>query len=82
MNPRVIEVTPHEDHTLTLLFSNGEMRRYDTTPHLELGLFSTLKDLRIFNQAKVVLGTVTWPGDLDICPDTLYEQSVLIKAES
>jgi hypothetical protein len=32
--------------------------------------------MNLFNQAFVALGTVCWPGDLDIAPATLYDRSV------
>lgn len=32
MNPRITEVTPNADHTLTLTFANGEIHRFDLTP--------------------------------------------------
>ena len=77
MNPRVIKVIPNKDHTLILHFSNGEIKRYDVSPLIKKGgVFSKLNDINIFNQAQVTLGTVEWPGEIDICPDTLYEDSL------
>jgi hypothetical protein len=35
MNPRVQQVHPNDDYTLTLKFSNGETRIYDMKPHLD-----------------------------------------------
>jgi hypothetical protein len=73
MNPRVKQVIPQEDYKLILHFSNGEVREYDVRPLLDQGVFTQLNDISIFNQAHVSLGTVEWPGEIDICPDTLYE---------
>jgi len=73
MNPRVNKVIPNEDHTLILHFTNGEVKKYDVRPLLDKGVFNQLKNLSIFKQAHISYGTVEWPGEIDICPDTLYE---------
>ena len=78
MNPRVKKVIPNDDYTLILHFSNGEVKKYDVGPLLNLGVFSQLRGLSLFKQARVSLGTVEWPGEIDICPDTLYEDGVKI----
>ena len=78
MNPRISKVTPNEDYTLTLYFTNGEVKKYDVRPLLDKGVFSQLKNLEIFKQVHVSYGTVEWPGEIDICPDTLYEDSQTI----
>jgi hypothetical protein len=33
-----------------------------------------LRDLDRFAQVTLVYGAVTWPGDLDLAPDAMYEQ--------
>ena len=76
MNPRVKSVTAKDDHTLEIEFANGEVGVYDCAPLLEFGVFQELKDLSYFRQARVELGTVVWPHEQDICPDTLYEDSL------
>jgi hypothetical protein len=75
MNPRVKAVRPNPDYTLTLLFTNGESRRFDVKPYLDRGTFRQLKDPRVFNSVKPFLGSIQWQGGQDLCPDTLYEGS-------
>ncbi|MEA1875777.1 MAG: DUF2442 domain-containing protein [Bacteroidota bacterium] len=76
MNPRVKEVSTSESFKLNLVFTNGEQGCYDCSDVLDFGVFKELKDINYFNQASVIDGTVVWPNDQDICPDTLYVDSV------
>jgi len=72
MNPRVQKVKPNPDHTITLVFTNGETKRFDVKPYLNIGIFQELKDMTIFNSVRPVLGSVEWINGQDFCPDTLY----------
>ncbi len=72
----VIEVVPHENYHLEIVFSTGERKSFDALPYLSRGVFKRLQDKRLFMQAYVALDTVCWPGDLDIAPETLYDRSV------
>jgi len=76
MNPRVKSVVASSDYKLHIEFKNGERGVYDCTPHLDFGIFRELKDLNYFKQAQAVDGTVAWPHGQDICPDTLYIDSI------
>ncbi len=76
MNPRVTEVKPNSDYTITLTFTNGEIRRFDVKPYLDTGIFQELTDISAFNSVKPFLGSVQWAGGQDFCPDTLYLDSV------
>jgi hypothetical protein len=38
------------------------------------GVFAALRDERLFRQARVTLGAVTWPDDLDLAPDAMYQE--------
>jgi hypothetical protein len=72
MNPRVKTVKPCDDHTLHLVFENGEKGVFDCTHLLDFGIFKEFRDISYFKQAAVAYGTVVWPHEQDICPDTLY----------
>jgi len=72
MNPRVKSVTPTKDFKLLLEFTNGERGEFNCSHLLDFGVFTELNDVNYFRQARVQYGTVTWPHEQDICPDTLY----------
>ena len=76
MNPRVKSVKPNPDHTITLVFANGEVKRFDVKPYLNIGIFRELKSMSVFNSVKPFLGSVQWEHGQDLCPDTLYMDGV------
>ncbi len=71
----VVKVEPESSHTLLLEFENGERRRFDVKPLLDRRPFDRLKNPGLFAMAKVDYGTVAWPGNIDIAPETLYDRS-------
>jgi hypothetical protein len=81
MNPRVKAVTPRDDHKLEITFTNGEVGTFDCAHLLSFGVFQEFRDIHYFKQARVEGGTVVWPHEQDICPDTLYEDSQKLTAE-
>lgn len=81
MNPRVKEVVPNKDFTITVTFTNGEMGIFDVKPYLEMGIFKELKDWNLFRTAKPFMGTVQWIHEQDLCPDTIYLESEKIGIE-
>lgn len=75
MNPRVRGVKARDDYKLEITFTNGEVGLFDCTHLLSFGVFTEFHDINYFKQARVEGGTVVWPHEQDICPDTLYEDS-------
>lgn len=73
----VIRVEAKSDYTLFLEFENGECRRFDMAPYIDQKPWLRLKNSPLFERAFVSLGTVSWPGNIDIDPETLYELSEL-----
>jgi hypothetical protein len=69
-------VRPHPDYTLTLTFANGEVKMFDVKPYLNIGIFRELQEQRVFNSVRPFLGSIQWQNGQDICPDTLYLDSV------
>jgi hypothetical protein len=81
MTPQVKSVQAMANYCLRLLFSNGEERDYDVRPLLDQGgVFLELKDESAFRSVHSWHGTVQWAGGQDVCPDTLYEDSVPVRA--
>jgi hypothetical protein len=75
VKPRVKAVVPRDDYKLEITFTNGEMGVFDCSHLLSFGVFQELRDISYFQQARAADGTVVWPHEQDICPDTLYEDS-------
>ncbi len=75
MNPRVKNVVALDNYSLKLTFDNGEAGLYDCSKLLNFGVFKELKNMAYFKRAFVNHGTVAWPNEQDICPDTLYLKS-------
>ncbi len=73
---KVIRVVPQDDFRLQVTFNTGETKLFDARPYLEKGVFTKLKKPELFKQAYVAFDTVCWPGELDIAPETLYDDSV------
>jgi len=80
MNPRIVAVRPNPDYTLTLTFTNGEVRVFDVRPYLDIGIFRELQDQRHFNSVRPFLGSIQWQNGQDFCPDTLYLESAPVLA--
>lgn len=72
----VVSVKVHPGYRLGLEFENGERRIFDMSPYMDKKPFNRLKGSPIFNCAHVDYGTVVWPGNIDIAPETLYDNSV------
>jgi hypothetical protein len=82
MNPRIQAVQATDNYRLLLKFTNGEQGIYDCSSLLDFGVFRELRDKHYFKRAMVDNGTVVWPNEQDICPDTLYLDAVKIEKVS
>ena len=75
----VMKVEASPDYSLVLEFENGERRCFDMAPFMDEKPWSRIKPVALFRQASVGLGTVVWPGNIDIDPETLYERSTPVE---
>lgn len=67
-----------EDYTLKIWFADGKSGIVDFTPYIRKGgIFSRLAELEIFKSFSVnqELGVLTWQGEIDIAPETLYSEA-------
>jgi len=78
MNPRVTNVKTEKNYTLHLWFTNGEEGILDMKPYLNKGIFRDLQDISMFNSVRPFIGTIQWANEADLCPDTVYLDSVKI----
>jgi len=75
MNPFLKNVRALDGYQLALEFENEGWRIFDIKPYLNRGIFSRLQNPSLFQAARVVAGSVEWPGGLDLSYDTLYLES-------
>lgn len=72
---RVSGVRPMADHKLWVRFNTGEVRIVDFAPLLALPAFAPLADEEAFRSVYIDYGMTVWlDGEIDIAPETLYEQ--------
>lgn len=72
----VCGVRPLEDFKLWLRFSTGETKIFDVKPLLDTPVFKPLSDPEVFKGVYIDYGVTVWnDGEIDIAPETLYEQS-------
>lgn len=71
---KILEVKPLENYKVWIKFSDGIKGIVDLSDLVGKGVFSTWKDVNIFNAVFIdpESHTIAWPGGIDLCPDTLY----------
>ena len=58
-----------------IVFDDGTEGDIDFSPYLKRGkVFQPLAVPTFFQQARIEGGTIAWPNDVDIAPETLYER--------
>ena len=74
---RVASVEPLPNYRLSLRFTDGLEGTVSLCHLIGHGVFSQLADPAEFQRVFVnpATQTVAWPNDIDICPDTLYEEA-------
>ena len=86
VRPKLFQVFPTDDYLVYLYYDNGEIKIYDCKWILkEGGVFTKLHELEKFMQLCTVMnGTLAWDVSecrdsyncIDICPDTVYQESI------
>jgi hypothetical protein len=76
--PLLIEATPSKDYTVHVRFEDGLTADVDLSYLLDYGgVFDPLRDLEYFRRLRAdgEAGTIVWPNEADIAPETLYEHA-------
>lgn len=78
LQPKIINVIPNKDYTLTLTYETGEQKQFDVKPYINGKWYSELLSLDYFFEVKIIGSTVEWPNGQDISPHELYEMSITL----
>ena len=76
--PLLIEATPVDGYAVRVRFEDGTNADVDLSYLADRGgAFEPLKDLAYFRRLRADsdAGTIVWPNDADIAPETLYEHA-------
>jgi len=68
---KVVSVNALDTYKLRLKLSDGREGVFDVSPYLDMEVFRELQDPEYFRQVYVDYGTVVWPHEQDIAPDTI-----------
>jgi hypothetical protein len=71
----VKKVQPLSDYCLQLQFEDGQVKKFDCKPYLDIGRFKELKSIALFGTVKVSFDSIEWKNGLDLDPELLYERS-------
>ncbi len=74
MNYDVIDVKVLDHLEFTVTFTDGVTGRVRMLPSHLYGVFEKLKDPAFFNRIQVTDGFVSWPDELDLAPDAMYDE--------
>ncbi len=77
--PLLVQATPGEDHVVHVRFEDGLAANVDLSYLLDYGgVFEPLREIDYFRacRADPEAGTIVWPNEADIAPETLYAHAL------
>lgn len=69
----VIAASVVGDLRFAVRFADGVEGEVEFLPAHLHGVFEPLRNPEFFRRIRVTDGFVTWPGDIDLAPDAMYE---------
>lgn len=70
---KVVTVEPAEHLKLHVSFRDGTRGTVRFAPSALTGVFQPLSDPDFFDRVFVDHGAVSWPGEVDLAPDAMYD---------
>lgn len=74
---RVVKVRVLSEYRLLVGFADGTTGEVDLSRLImsdQAGVFAVLRDPTLFAKVYIDYGAVSWPGDLDLAPDAMYDE--------
>ena len=72
---RITSAQPLDHFRITLHFEDGAFGVVDLSHLSGRGVFQAWLQVGVFEQVSISpVGALQWPGDIDLCPDSLYLQ--------
>lgn len=80
---RIVCVKPREGFRLNVRFNDGLEGMYAVEPRRRGGVFLKLLEPKFFNAVSINpdFGCAEWPGDIDLCLDTMHQELTGAAAE-
>jgi hypothetical protein len=70
---KILSAKPLPDFRVELSFDNGETGVVDLSSFAGRGVFAAWDEPDVFQRVAVTAeGALEWPGEIDLCPDSLY----------
>lgn len=70
---KAIQASPLDGFNLWLKYADGIEGAVDVSDLAGRGVFEAWSDREVFEAVTVnESGAIVWPGEIDLCPDTLY----------
>jgi len=70
----VIEVKINKNLTFEVRFADGTSGKVRFMPQHLTGVFEPLNDPQFFSKVFIDHGVVTWPNEIDLAPDAMYQE--------
>ena len=73
---KIERATPSQDKTLSVMFENGKVKKYDMKPVISnISMFQALSDDELFRKVKVDTGGygISWNDEIDISSEEVWQ---------
>jgi hypothetical protein len=78
LRPTAIEILKIKNYQLFIKFDNNEIREFNLETLFDRKPFLPLKDINLLKTVHINGISIEFDNDIDICPDELYFNSILI----
>ncbi|MBR5580413.1 MAG: DUF2442 domain-containing protein [Treponema sp.] len=73
----VKSVEPLENYKILITFEQNVKKIFDMKPYLNYPMYKPLEDISLFNSVSTNGQTVVWNDEIDIAPETLFENGTI-----